>query len=473
MEIVGWPAGSQPTPDSMTCYFVHSALQSQSSISFVTRDIDTQTTTDSASILEGIHDIVIRSALSNFMTIPTDCPSREKRGWTGDGQTAAETLIYNFDMSAAYPKWLGDIAQAQQCNNNRSQCPASEGPFCRQPGDGQNVPDMAPMLFANGQYCTGGGDVAWGSGYVNVLDWVHRYYADHQLASFHYENALAYLEFLNASVHASPTPNNALLDLTHPTIYGDWCAAVEPYGSRHTSNIINGFFWLKGAGIAASLSDYLNKPDAAATWDDVYKRGRAQFNELYLANVETGYSDVVCATPGDRQSKPCYEPSIDGPLSAQTLQSLPITLGLPSNETQWKAVGAALANAVTGNNFTNRTDTGLVGTKYVLPALVATGRPDLAMEIATAMEYPSWGRMLPPTVHPLGTLCMLAVTCKWRPLCCCSLSLSTCFCTNNRARTGVFVGAMESALCLFMVDLFSLPSCFEVHVLSFSIDHSC
>jgi hypothetical protein len=36
------------------------------------------------------------------MSTPTDCPSREKRGWTGDAQSAAETLIYNFDMSVAY-----------------------------------------------------------------------------------------------------------------------------------------------------------------------------------------------------------------------------------------------------------------------------------------------------------------------------------------------------------------------------------
>ena len=70
----------------MTCYFVHSALPSQSAIDFTTRSIQTQQVTESATILRGIHDIVMRAALSNFMTTPTDCPSREKRGWTGDGQ---------------------------------------------------------------------------------------------------------------------------------------------------------------------------------------------------------------------------------------------------------------------------------------------------------------------------------------------------------------------------------------------------
>jgi hypothetical protein len=94
VEISGWPAGSAPTTDSMVCHFVHTALPRRSAIQFKSAQGD-----DTATILNGIHDITVRSALSNFMSTPTDCPSREKRGWTGDGQAAAETLIYNFDMS--------------------------------------------------------------------------------------------------------------------------------------------------------------------------------------------------------------------------------------------------------------------------------------------------------------------------------------------------------------------------------------
>ena len=326
-----------------------------------------------------------------------------RTGWTGDGQTAAETLIYNFDMSAAYPKWIGDIAHAQQCHSARAACPVEAGPFCRQPGDGQNVPDMAPMLFANGNLCTGGGDVAWGSGYVNVLDWVHRYYDDEQLLKYHYDNAVAYMQWLNTSVQQSPTPNNALLDLTHPTSYGDWCAAVEPYQARHTSNLINGFFWLKGAGIISSFSTELNNTAAAAQWADVFARGKVQYNSLYFNKTSTGYADVPC-TPGGQGKMPCHDVNVDGALSVQTLQALPITLGLADTSAAIETVSGVLADAVVNNAYPNRTDTGLVGTKYVLPALVAVGRPDLAFTIATAMDYPSWGRMVPPSVHPLGTI---------------------------------------------------------------------
>ena len=155
VDIAGWPADRAPTADSLTCYFVHSALDQWSSIHFSSAG-----SSDTATILNGLHAMTMRSALSNFMSTPTDCPSREKRGWTGDGQAAAETLIYNFDMSAAYPKWLGDIAHGTQCNYHadRSNCLSEDDPFCRTSGDSAMVPEQAPLLFTGAlDRCSGPG----------------------------------------------------------------------------------------------------------------------------------------------------------------------------------------------------------------------------------------------------------------------------------------------------------------------------
>jgi hypothetical protein len=44
------------------------------------------------------------AALSNLMDVPTDCPQRERRGWLGDAQLAAETEIANFDIAALHTK---------------------------------------------------------------------------------------------------------------------------------------------------------------------------------------------------------------------------------------------------------------------------------------------------------------------------------------------------------------------------------
>ena len=46
---------------------------------------------------------------SNLQGIPTDCPHREKNGWTGDAHLAAEQGIYNFAPASVYTKWIDDL----------------------------------------------------------------------------------------------------------------------------------------------------------------------------------------------------------------------------------------------------------------------------------------------------------------------------------------------------------------------------
>jgi hypothetical protein len=183
--------------------------------------------------------------------------------------------------------------------------------------------------------------------------------------------------------------------------------------ARATSNLINGFYWLKQVGIVARLAARAGDPAAAAKWQAAFSQGAAQFNALYLAKTTTnhaanteantvaaettshhqqankaetklsssrshgavdlgagagaggggGYADIECSSPLDRQKQPCHETSVDGVLSVQTLQALPLALGLPPTPADAAAVGAALAAAVENGTYPGRTDTGLVGTK--------------------------------------------------------------------------------------------------------------
>lgn len=57
---------------------------------------------------------VKQSTLTNFHHIPTDCPHREKLGWTCDGGLSAEQALFNFDIVSAYSKWMADFADSQQ-----------------------------------------------------------------------------------------------------------------------------------------------------------------------------------------------------------------------------------------------------------------------------------------------------------------------------------------------------------------------
>lgn len=68
---------------------------------------------DSEQIMK-IHNAVKQSTLTNFHHMPTDCPHREKNGWTADAHLSAEQALFNFDMIHAYDKWMQDFVDSQE-----------------------------------------------------------------------------------------------------------------------------------------------------------------------------------------------------------------------------------------------------------------------------------------------------------------------------------------------------------------------
>ncbi len=63
--------------------------------------------------LDAVRDVVLRSYKSNFMGIPTDCPQREKNGWTADAHISCEIGLLNFDVASSYLKWIDDLCDSQ------------------------------------------------------------------------------------------------------------------------------------------------------------------------------------------------------------------------------------------------------------------------------------------------------------------------------------------------------------------------
>ena len=77
-----------------------------------------------------LHEAVVWSLRSNMCDIPTDCPQRERAGWTGDWQIFAPTAAYLYDVLAFTRKWLADVSldqRADGCVANMSPCPPAEG----------------------------------------------------------------------------------------------------------------------------------------------------------------------------------------------------------------------------------------------------------------------------------------------------------------------------------------------------------
>lgn len=68
----------------------------------------------SNTLLNQFYQNSVRSQVGNFIDLPTDCPHRERMGWTGDAQIFCRTAATNFDVQAFFTKWLRDVSTAQK-----------------------------------------------------------------------------------------------------------------------------------------------------------------------------------------------------------------------------------------------------------------------------------------------------------------------------------------------------------------------
>lgn len=64
-------------------------------------------------IANKLQEMTRRSDLANFWYFPTDCPQREKNGWTADAALSAEHMLLNFRPEKSYREWMRNILKAQ------------------------------------------------------------------------------------------------------------------------------------------------------------------------------------------------------------------------------------------------------------------------------------------------------------------------------------------------------------------------
>ena len=78
IELRGWPYAAPPAVDRLSCSFLHSELAATGAVDFPTNPL-----------LKALQDSTLRTHLANLVSAPTDCPQREKRGWTVSAQRSA------------------------------------------------------------------------------------------------------------------------------------------------------------------------------------------------------------------------------------------------------------------------------------------------------------------------------------------------------------------------------------------------
>ena len=304
------------TKESLTAYFMHS-------------DVPVAGTINSSNpTLNKIWEATNNSYLSNLFGYPTDCPQREKNGWTGDAHIAIETGLYNFDGITIYEKWLADHRDEQQPNGV--------------------LPAIVPTS-------------SWGYTWANGPDWtstiaiipwnIYLFYGDSRLLNQCYNNIKRYVDHIN---HKSP---DGLTDWG----LGDWVPVKSKSPKEFTSSV----YYYTDVTILAKAAKLFGYQKDFEKYSSLGEKIKNAINKKYL-NEETGIYGS----------------------GFQTELSVALHWGLVPESLKSK-VAENLANRVIQDD--KHIDVGLLGTKAILNALSENGYADLAYEVALQETYPSWG----------------------------------------------------------------------------------
>jgi alpha-L-rhamnosidase len=102
IEVTGFPG--KPTIENLRGRVVHTSFTPAGSFEC------------SNELLNKIQQMTLWSYRGNFVGIPTDCPHREKNGWTGDAIVTTELAMLNFHNIPGYEAWMNDCKDELQAS---------------------------------------------------------------------------------------------------------------------------------------------------------------------------------------------------------------------------------------------------------------------------------------------------------------------------------------------------------------------
>ncbi len=282
-----------------------------------------------------IHRNALWSLQSNMHGgVPSDCPHRERLGYTADGHVAAEAAIFNFDMARFYTKWIDDMSDAQ----NR---------------DTGFVPHTTPFEG-------GGGGPPWGSGYV-VMPWLmYLYYGDRRILQNHYASMTRWVEYLKSRID-----QDGIVSREEPGSWdlGEW---ATPTPVEIPRGLVNTCYYAYVAQLMAKTAQAIGKSQ-----DVSYFRGLAQ-------------------SAGTAVHRQFFDPQKNQYWTGQQGANIfPLAFGLVPPE-RTKPVFDRMVEIIM-TEHRGHFDTGIFGTRYVLDLLTSNGRGDVAYTMMNQNTYPGFG----------------------------------------------------------------------------------
>ncbi len=298
----------------------------------------------SDSLLNRIHRATVWAQMGNTQGYPSDCPHREKGGYTGDGEIIAEASIHDFQMAAFYTKWLNDMRDAQEENGR--------------------IPNTSPTLIGGH-----GGGIAWGSAYILIPMWMYQYYNDTRILEEHYVPMKRYIGYLQNLARTDSNPGEPYIINKFGTYWlslGEWCAPGQSDGPNHP--MVNTYYYYKDVSLLSRIATILGKNEDAIKYQALADTIKNELNKKFFNPLTNLYGNET---------------------TYQTYQLLAL-----SGDIVPEGHREQVFNTVTDDIINTRNghlNTGIIGTKYLWYVMAHNDRNDLSYSVTKQTTYPGYG----------------------------------------------------------------------------------
>ena len=325
-------------------------------------------------LINQLHHNIQWSQKSNFLDIPTDCPTRERAGWTGDAQIFARTGSYLMDTAAFFTIWLKDLKVGQYPNGMVSNF--SPNPF-----------DHTKMGGSAGFLSRLEGSSGWGDAAVIVPWTLFLTFGDRRILEEQYTSMKAWVDYEQKcaqNMNWSKFFNPAMLfnqkrrqrqKFIWDTRYhwGEW---LEP-GDMDGIKLLAGIFdrVLFGQPVVATAYFAHSSRILADTAHILGKEDDARYYNELAEKIKTAYVDEFIQPDGrikpDKQAS--YVRALQFDLAPTALRG---------------AVMENLVRLVQSSGV--HLGTGFLSTPFLCSVLSENGQLGLAYELLNQKTIPSW-----------------------------------------------------------------------------------
>ncbi len=285
-----------------------------------------------------IHEAKKLAYLGNYHGYPTDCPHREKIGWSGDAHLVAEGALYNFETISAYIKWIDDFADEQRTTGQVA-------PIIPTSGWGYDMGIREEAVRNRGR------GPQWEGAFVLIPWYLYLHTGDRSIIERYYESLSHYVRYLERHAEDNYTLSFGIDD--HKTL------------TESTPPILATGYFHSFANILARMAREIGKEPDEAYFSELAGKIRQGYRERFY--------DEVHQTWGN---------------GTQTSLAGTLYHGLAGPEDVDMILEQLLQNL---EERDYHLDTGVIGTKYLLKVLTKHGHADIMYRIANQRTFPSWG----------------------------------------------------------------------------------